>query len=72
MKKSLTHLPQHKQDELELIKDVILEKIPDVRIIVLFGSYARGDWVEDIHTEGHTTHVYESDFDILVATKTKR
>jgi predicted nucleotidyltransferase len=72
MKKSLTHLPQHKQDELELIKDVILEKIPDVRIIMLFGSYARGDWVEDIHTEGHNTHVYESDFDILVATKTKR
>ena len=72
MKKSLEHLPQHKQDELELIKDVILEKIPDVRLIVLFGSYARGDWVEDIHTEGHTTHVYESDFDILVATKTKK
>ncbi len=72
MKKTLTHLPQLKQDELELIKDIILDKIPDVRIIVLFGSYARGNWVEDIHTEGHTTHVYESDFDILVATKSKK
>lgn len=72
MKKTLTHLPQEKQDELELIKDIILEKIPDVRMIVLFGSYARGRWVEDIHTEGHTTHVYESDFDILVATKSKK
>ncbi len=41
-------------------------------MLVLFGSYARGNWVEDIHTEGHTTHVYESDFDILVATKSKR
>jgi len=72
MKKSLTHLPQHKLNELQLIKDIILEKIPDVRMIVLFGSYARGQAVEDIHTEGHTTHVYESDFDILVTTKTKK
>jgi HEPN domain-containing protein/predicted nucleotidyltransferase len=40
-------------------------------MLVLFGSYARGNWVEDIHTEGHTTHVYESDFDVLVATKSK-
>ena len=72
MKKSLSHLPKHKQDELETIKDIILEKIPDVRMLVLFGSYARGNWVEDIHTEGHTTHVYESDFDILVATKSKK
>jgi predicted nucleotidyltransferase/HEPN domain-containing protein len=72
MKKSLSHLPQEKQDELERIKDIILEKIGDVRMIVLFGSYARGQWVEDIHTEGHTTHVYESDFDILVTTKSKK
>ncbi|MFH1615496.1 MAG: HEPN domain-containing protein [Planctomycetota bacterium] len=72
MKKSLAHLPQHKQDELELIRDIILEKIPDVRMIVLFGSYARGEWVEDTHLEGHVTHVYESDFDILVATKSKK
>jgi predicted nucleotidyltransferase/HEPN domain-containing protein len=72
MKKSLSHLPKHKQDELELIKDIILEKIPDVRMTILFGSYARGNWVEDIHIEGHTTHVYESDFDILVATKSKK
>jgi len=72
MKKSLIHLPKEKQDELEIIRDIILEKIADVRMIVLFGSYARGQAVEDIHTEGHTTHVYESDFDILVTTKTKK
>ncbi|MHC4737536.1 MAG: HEPN domain-containing protein [Planctomycetota bacterium] len=72
MKKSLIHLPKEKQDELEIIRDIILEKVPDVRMIVLFGSYARGQAVEDIHTEGHTTHVYESDFDILVTTKTKK
>ena len=54
MKKSLVHLPQHKQDELELIKDIILEKIPDVRMIVLFGSYARGEDAE------------RSDIDLLI------
>jgi len=72
MKKSLAHLPREKQTELILITEKILEQIPDVRTIALFGSYARGDWVEDTHLEGHTTHVYESDFDILVTTKTKK
>jgi HEPN domain-containing protein/predicted nucleotidyltransferase len=72
MKKSLAHLPKEKQDELEIIRDIILEKVPDVRMIVLFGSYARNEWVEDTHLEGHVTHVYESDFDILVATKSKK
>ncbi len=70
--KALPHLPKLKQDELELIKNIILDKMQDVRMIVLFGSYARGNWVEDIHTEGHVTHVYESDFDILVTTKSKK
>jgi predicted nucleotidyltransferase len=72
MKKSLEHLPEHKQAELELIKDIILEKLPDVRMIILFGSFARGDWVEDTHIEDKAVHVYESDYDILVATKTAK
>jgi len=72
MKKSLAHLPKQKQDELEIIRDIILEKVPDVRMIVLFGSYARNEWVQDTHLEGNVTHVYESDFDILVAAKSKK
>ncbi len=72
MKKSLSNLPKRKQAELKLITNIILQKVPDVRMVVLFGSYARGNWVKDIHTEGHTTHVYESDFDILVAVKSKK
>ena len=72
MKKGLAHLPQDKQDQLALIRDIILDKVPGVRMIVLFGSYARGRWVEDIHIEGHTTHEYKSDFDILVAVKCKK
>lgn len=72
MKTLLKHLPKHKQDELGIIRDIILEKIPDVRMIILFGSYARGNWVEDTHMEGYITHVYESDYDILVMTKTEK
>jgi len=72
MDKTLEHLPPEKQAELEIVKDVILEKVPDVRMVILFGSYARGDWVEDILTENKATHVYLSDFDILVATKSKK
>ena len=34
--------------------------------MVLFGSYARGNWVEDRYVEKGTTYEYRSDFDILV------
>ena len=41
-------------------------------MIILFGSYARGDWVEDTYTQGHITYEYISDFDILVLTRLKK
>ncbi len=65
MKKSLAHLPKHKRDELKEIVAITTE-LADVEMIILFGSYARGNWVEDIYTEGHITYEYKSDFDILV------
>ncbi len=65
MKRSLAHLPKHKQEELKEITRVIKE-IAEVEMIILFGSYARGDWVEDIYKEGHITYEYKSDYDILV------
>jgi predicted nucleotidyltransferase len=36
-------------------------------MIILFGSYARGDWVEDYQEK----YEYVSDFDILIITKDK-
>jgi predicted nucleotidyltransferase/HEPN domain-containing protein len=65
MKKSLAHLPKHKQEEVKEITRVIKE-IAEVEMIILFGSYARGGWVEDIYKEGHITYEYKSDYDILV------
>ena len=70
MKRSLSHLPKHKQEELKQIVSIITENA-EVEMIILFGSYARGDWVEDIYTEGHITYEYKSDFDILVIVKNR-
>ena len=72
MKKSLAHLPKRKHYELALVRDIILDKFSDVQMIILFGSHARGTWVEDIYTKGHITYEYKSDFDILVITESKK
>ena len=71
MKKSLAHLPQRKRGELARITGTIRQKAPSTEMIILFGSYARGDAVEDVTVEGHTTYEYSSDFDILVIVKSK-
>jgi len=72
MKKSLTYLPEYKREELKLIVKIIRQQFPSAHMIILFGSYARDEWVEDIYTEGHITYEYISDFDILVLTRLKR
>ena len=72
MKKSLPHLPKHKRDELQRVKEIILDECPTVLMIVLFGSHARGDWVEDRHVEDGVLHEYMSDFDIIVIVRSNR
>ncbi|MDJ0766539.1 MAG: HEPN domain-containing protein [Myxococcota bacterium] len=72
MKKSTAHLPKRKRDELKYIVKVIREMAPAAEMIILFGSHARGDWVEDEYREGHITYKYISDFDILVITGSKK
>ena len=69
MKKSLAHLPEHKREELKLTVKIIRRQFPSAHLIILFGSYARDEWVEDIYTEGHITYEYISDFDVLVLTR---
>jgi predicted nucleotidyltransferase/HEPN domain-containing protein len=74
VKTSLDHLPEAKRRELELVVDVLREEFAkalrlrtmqryrDGKLlkIILFGSYARGDWVED------PVGRYFSDFDLLI------
>jgi len=66
MKSSLAHLPTEKQEQLQIVTKAILDKV-QAEMIILFGSYARGDWVEDYQEK----YEYVSDFDILIVTKDK-
>jgi HEPN domain-containing protein/predicted nucleotidyltransferase len=66
MKTSLFHLPDHKQAELQAIVSALIPRFAEVEMIILFGSYARGTWVDDIYTEKGTTYSYKSDYDVLI------
>ncbi len=68
MKTALEHLPSAKQTDLARIVELICGA-EDVEMILLFGSHARGDWVEDTHREGNAVFEYASDFDIHVLTR---
>jgi len=61
----LSHLPQHKQDELAEIVGIICD-ITNPAKVILFGSHATGKWVEDEYIDKGTTYTYISDYDILV------
>lgn len=76
MRRDLDHLPANKQRELERVVQLVFEEFEDVtasasasrkkagRIlkVILYGSYARGGWVD----EPHTAKGYKSDFDLLI------
>ena len=70
MKDSLSHLPQTKADELELIAFNIRALCDDVQMVILFGSYARGDFKNGPHEQGRGRLIIHktSDYDILVLT----
>ena len=63
MKTSLDHLPEKKQHQLRALAELIRKEAP-IEMVILFGSFARGDWVED------PVGGYFSDFDVLVIVKT--
>ncbi len=65
MKATIDHLPESKQAELQRIVDIVREHCNDVEMIILFGSYARGDYkvAEDLKPNRRSGHV--SDYDIL-------
>ena len=71
MKDSIAKLAQRKRGELARIVSIIRDSAPQAEMIILFGSYARGDAVEDVTVDGNTTYEYSSDFDILVIVKSK-
>lgn len=75
MRTDLDHLPLSKQRDLERVVQLLFEEFSDAngqatgkrkagRIlkIILYGSFARGGWVD----EPHTAKGYRSDFDLLI------
>lgn len=80
MRSDLDHLPASKQSELNLVVRILFEqfeaslksatqpwkKAGRILKVVLYGSYARGDWVED------PVGGYVSDYDILVVVNDER
>ena len=82
MRTDLDHLPAAKQRELERVVRILFEEFDEARSlatqdwkkkgrilkIILYGSYARGGWVD----EPHTAKGYQSDFDLLIIVNDKR
>ena len=82
MRTDLDHLPAAKQRELERVVQILLEEFEErialgtqdwkrkgrIQKIILYGSYARGNWVD----EPHTAKGYQSDFDLLIIVNDKR
>jgi predicted nucleotidyltransferase len=80
MRTDLDHLPQAKQRELAHVVRILFEEFSEItarttdpkrkaaRIlkVILYGSYARGDWVDD------PIGGYQSDYDILVVVNDDR
>ena len=76
MRTDLDHLPAAKRRELERVVQILFEEFQDATAIatsdwkkqarilkvILYGSYARGGWVD----EPHTAKGYQSDFDLLI------
>ncbi|MBB6611793.1 HEPN domain-containing protein [Pontibacter sp. Tf4] len=71
MKTSLDHLPEDKKNQVLELKNLILKKVPNADKIILFGSYASGNWVEDKYTENGIQYEYISDFDVLIVTTSR-
>lgn len=82
MRRSLDHLPPVKQRELERVVQIVFEELADalalstqqwkrkgrIQKVILYGSYARGGWVD----EPHTAKGYQSDYDLLIMVNDKR
>ncbi|MDD5597987.1 MAG: HEPN domain-containing protein [Victivallaceae bacterium] len=71
MKKTLAYLPGNKRSELKHIVSTIRDMCGDVEMIILFGSYARGDYKEEADLKPDRRSGERSDYDILVVTGEK-
>lgn len=69
MKKSIAYLPKRKQEDLIRLVMEVNKRLPQAEIVILFGSYARNDYVDyDERMEFGIPTSFRSDYDIYVVT----
>ena len=67
MKRSIKRLPKRSQEELNVLLDLIRHHVEYCQMVILYGSYARGNYVLwDSKVEFGVNTSYQSDYDILV------
>lgn len=71
MKTDLTHLPEPKQNDINAVVKV-LKDFEQAEMLILFGSYARGDYVDDPVGDEDGKYPYYSDLDVCVIVKSPR
>ena len=70
MKKSLNYLPAEKRRDLRQLVGIIRDEVKDVVMVILYGSYARGTYVDyDQRIEYGVKTYFMSDYDILIVTE---
>lgn len=67
MNTQLPKLPKDKLQEIEAIKQVITDFV-DPDMIILYGSYARGEYKDQVYIKDGIRYFYISDYDIIVVT----
>jgi uncharacterized protein len=68
---SLEYLPELKREELQEICELIVEEMHPA-MVILFGSYARNTWAEEITREEGINLEFKSDYDLLRNDKKRR
>lgn len=69
MKTSIASLPKRTQEDLYWLMQLILRRLPETQMIILFGSYATGKYVEyDRRIEFGIPTTFRSDYDLLIVT----
>lgn len=68
MKTDYSFLPSAKQAEIRSIIKALVPRFTEIEMIILFGSYARNQWIEDVYVENAVTYEYKSDYDLLLIT----
>ncbi len=68
MKTDLSHLPESIKTDLKKIVGELIPKYPEIEMIILFGSRARGDYQVDEKMENGNMLSYNSDYDLFIIT----